>query len=99
MIEMMNKRHKHFLSEMRDFGLKHETDLSLPIPRLKSGLHDDYQSFLPLESNVVDEAPLTGLEEVFNPPLTSLSHVAPSFSSSPIATNVITQPYLPLPSL
>ena len=44
-----------FVSEMREFGLLHETDPSLPIPTLESSLYDDYESFLPLESNVVDD--------------------------------------------
>ena len=37
----------------------------------------------PVESNVVDDAPLTDLEEVFDPPLTCLPFVAPSFFSTP----------------
>ena len=58
----MYKRQEHFVSEMRTFGLLHETDCSLPIPRLESSFYDDYESSLPLESNVVDDAPLTNLE-------------------------------------
>ena len=46
----------------------HETDSSLPIPRHESSPYDDYESSLPLESNVVDDAPLINLEEVFNLP-------------------------------
>ena len=45
-------------------------------------------SSLPLESNVVDDAPLTELEEVFDLPLSSLPLVVPSFSSTPVATSV-----------
>jgi len=52
MIETMNERHEHFVSEMRKFGLLQETDPSLPIPRLESSLYDDYESSLPLESNI-----------------------------------------------
>jgi len=85
----MNERYEHFVSEMREFGLLHETDPSLPIiRRLESSLYDDYESFLPLESKVVDDAPLTDLDEVFDPPLTSLPLIAPSFSSTPTATSV-----------
>ena len=61
----------------------HETDSSQPIPRLESSLYDDYGSSLLLESNVVDDAPLIDVEEVFDPPLSSLPLVAPSFSSNP----------------
>jgi len=86
MIETMNERHEHFVSEMREFGLLHETDPSLPISRLESSLYDDYKSSLPLESNIVDDAPLTDLEEVFDPPLSYLPLVAPSCSSTPIVT-------------
>ena len=47
---------------------------------LESSLYDDYESSVPLESNVVDDAPLTELEEVFDhPPLTSLPLITPSF--------------------
>jgi len=87
-IEKMNELHEHFVSEMREFGLLHETNPSPPIPRLESGLYDDYEFFPPLESNVVDDALLTNLEEVFDPPLTSLPLVAPSFSSTPVATSI-----------
>jgi len=66
----MNERHEHFVSEMTEFGLLHETNPSPPIPRLESSLYDDYASSLPLESNVVDDVALTDLEEVFDPPLT-----------------------------
>ena len=37
---------------------------------------------------VVDDADLTNLEEVFDPPLTSLPLVAPSFFSTPIAASI-----------
>jgi len=36
MVETMNEQHECFVSEMREFGLLHETDPSLPIPRLES---------------------------------------------------------------
>ena len=88
MIETMNKRHEHFVSEMREFGLLHETDLSLSIPKLESSLYDDYESSLLLKSNVINNAPLTDLEEVFDPPLTSSPLVAPFFSNTLVATSV-----------
>jgi len=75
-------------SKMREFGLLHETNHSLPIPRLESSLFDEYEFSLPLKSNVVDDAPLIDLEKVFDPPLTSLSFIAPSFSSTPMDTSV-----------
>ena len=84
---------------MREFSLLHETDPSLPIPRLESSIYDDYESFLPLESNIVDDAPLTDLEEVFDPPLTYSPLVAPSCSSTPPVTSTVTRPYLTPPSL
>ena len=39
MIEIMNERHEHFVSKMREFGLLHETDPSLVIPLLESSLY------------------------------------------------------------
>jgi len=66
----------------------HEADPSLPIPRLESSIYDYYESFLPLESTVVDDVALTTLEEVFHPPLTSTPLVAASFFSTPVATGV-----------
>ena len=88
MIETMNGQYTHFLSEMRKCGLLHETDPSLPSLRLKSSLYDDCKSSLPLKSNIVDDAPSTDLEEVFDHPLTSLTLVAPSFFSAPMDTSV-----------
>ena len=66
----------------------HETDPSLPIPKLESSLYDDCDSSLPLESNVVDDVASTDLDKVFDLPLTSLPLVPPSFSSNPIATSI-----------
>ena len=57
MIETMNKRYEHFASQMREFDLLHEIDPSLPILRYKSSLHHDYESSLPVDSNVVDNVP------------------------------------------
>ena len=87
LVETFKEQQDHFVSEMREFSLLHETDPSLPIPRLKSSLYDHYESSLPLESNIVDDAPLTDLEEVFDPPLTYLRLVAPSPSSTPLVTS------------
>ena len=53
---------------MSEFSLLHETNPRLPFRRLESSLYDDCESSLPLESNVVDDAPSTNLEEVFNLP-------------------------------
>ena len=67
MIEVINEQHMHFLSEMREFGLLHKTDPSLPFPALEASLCDDCESSLPLESNDVDDASLTDLEKAFDP--------------------------------
>ena len=88
MIGAMNEQHERFASRMREWSLLHETDPSLPCPRLEARLYDDCESFLSLESNVVDEALLTDLEEVFDAPLIPLTFVAPSFSSTPMGTSV-----------
>ena len=86
-IKTMNERREHFVSEMRKCGLLHDIEPSVPIPRLESSLYNDYESSLPLESNIVDVAPLTGLEEVVDPPCTYSPLVAPSTSSTPIVTS------------
>jgi len=51
MIETANEQHEHLLSEMRECGLLYEID-----PRLEASHHEDCESSLPLESNVVDDA-------------------------------------------
>jgi len=84
----MNKQHEHFLNEKREGGLLHETDLSLPFPRHEASLCDDCESFFPLDSNVVHDATLTDLEEVFDHSLTSLPFVARSVSNTPMDTSV-----------
>jgi len=81
MIDTMNKQHTHIVSKMREGCLLHETNLSLPFPRHEATLHDDCKSFVLLESNVVDDAPLIDLEEVFDPLLTSFAFVTSSFLS------------------
>jgi len=50
MIEKMNKRPEHLISEMRECGLLHETSHSLRTPRHEANLYDDWKFFLPLES-------------------------------------------------
>jgi len=97
MIETMNKRYKHFVSEMREFHLLFDIDPSLP--RLESCIFDNCESSLSLASNVVDNAPLTNLEEVFDLPLTSLSFVAPPSRAHAWTLSLVTRPDLPLPSL
>jgi len=59
MIEIMNEQHTHFISEMSECGLLYETYPSLLFPRLKTSLYDD------CESNFVDNAHFTDLEEAF----------------------------------
>ena len=48
MTKIMNKRHEHFVSEIRQFGLLYEDRPSLPFPRLEASLYDDCESSLPL---------------------------------------------------
>jgi len=84
----MNERLEHFVSEMREFDSLSETDPSLPFPRLEASLYDDCDSFLPLEPNVIGDAPWTDLEVELEPPLISLSFVALSSSSTPMDTIV-----------
>jgi len=67
---------------MRECGLLHVTEPSPSSPRLEVSLYDDYESSLPLETNLMVDTPLTSLEEVIDPPLTSLSFVASSLSST-----------------
>ena len=79
-IETMNDQHRGFVIEMMEFSLLHETDPNLPSSRLEANLYDNCESFLLLESNLVDDAPLASLA--------SLPIVAPSFSSTPIDTTI-----------
>ena len=88
MIGTMNEQHERFVSRMREYSFLHETDPSLPCPKLEARLYDDWESSLPLESNVVDDTPLTDLGAVFDPPLTPMMFVAPSFSGTPMDTSV-----------
>ena len=50
---------------------------------LRLGLYDDYESSIHLEPNFMVDSCLIGLEEVIDPPLTSLPFVAPSLPSTP----------------
>ena len=88
MIGIMNEQHERFISRMRECSLLHETNPSLPYPRLGACLYDDCESSFPLGSNVIDDAPLTDPVEVFDLPLTPLTFVAPSFFSTPMGTGV-----------
>jgi len=74
MIEKINEHQIEFVNKMREYDLSHETDLRFSSLRLDVNFCDDGVSFPPLES---------GLKEVLDPPLTTLSFVAPcSFSAS-----------------
>jgi len=73
---------------MREFGLLHETDPSLPSSKLEATLFNDCESSLPLESDFVDDAHLINPNVELDPPLTSLLLIAPSFSNTPIDTIV-----------
>ena len=72
MIETIDEQHTMLVNSMRESDLSHETDLRLSSPRLDVNLCDDGESFPPLES---------GLEEVLDPPPTTLPFVAPSLLS------------------
>jgi len=87
LIDTMNEHHMHFASEIRECGLFHETNPSLPFLGLEASHYDSCESFLPLKSNVVDDAPLTDLEGAFDPLLTPLPIIAPPFSSTPMDTS------------
>ena len=93
----INEWREHFVTKMREFSLFHEIDLSLPFPSLESSLYDDCESPFLLAYNIINDTPLTNMEEVFDPPLMTLSFVAPSFSSTPIATSVSDLTWLAFP--
>jgi len=69
MIETMNKQQVKLVNCMREYDLSHETDFRVNFSELDVNLCDDGASSLTLES---------GLEEVLDPPLTTLPLVAPS---------------------
>jgi len=90
MLETMNKQQIKFVNKMWKYDLLHETDLRFSSPKLYVNLCDDGVYFLPLES---------GLEEVFDPLLTTLSLVALS-SPNTIRVNttfIMTLPDPPVP--
>jgi len=86
--EIMNEQCKYFVSVMQECDILHGTDSNLPFFRLVSSLYNDCESSLPLEFNFVDDVLLTNLEEMFDPTLTSLPLVAPSFSSTHLNTSI-----------
>jgi len=73
MIETINEQQIEFANKIREYDPSPETDLSSSFPKLDVNLYDDGASFPPLES---------GLEEVLDPPLTTLLTVAPSFPNT-----------------
>ena len=74
MIETINEQQIEFVKKMREYDLSHEIDLRFSSLRLDVSFCDDGKSFHPLESE---------LEEVIDPPLTTLPFVATSsFSAS-----------------
>jgi len=90
MIETMNEQHTYFAIEIKACSLLHEVDPILPFLRLEASHYDDCESFLFLESNVVDDTHLTDIEEVFVRPLTSLPLVATSFLALPYPLALVT---------
>jgi len=72
MIGTLIERQKHFVSEVRKYGLLYKIDPSLPFLTLTAGLYDAFYSSLLVELDFVFDTPLTDLEEAINLPLTSL---------------------------
>ena len=60
-------QHKCFLDEIRQFGLLSGIERSLLFLRLKAGFYDDCKSSILLETDFVDDAPLTDLREMLDP--------------------------------
>jgi len=73
MTETMYKQQIMFANKMRDYDRSYETDLRFSSPKLDVNLYDNGVSFPPLES---------GLEEVLDPPLTTLPIIVPSSPST-----------------
>ena len=92
LIETMNERLNCFVDMMRERGILHEIDPCPSCPRLEVSLCDDYESSLALEPAFITQTPLTGLEEVIDPP-----SVAPSLSSTPNDTTDGVVSYLSSP--
>ena len=70
MIEIINEPQVEFATKIREYDLSHETDIRVSSLRLDAYLYDDGASFPSLGFK---------LEVVLDPPLTTLSLVAPSF--------------------
>ena len=87
--ETLNERHKHFVSEIREYGLFYNTGPRLSFARLNANLHNDCDFTFPLEPNFIVDITFTSLEKAFDPPLTSLPFVAISYCSTPRETTVI----------
>jgi len=66
----------------------HKTDPSRASPTVDVSLYDDYESSLPLDTDSTVDTPLTDLEKVIDPSLSSLSYVASSLSSTPRDTAI-----------
>jgi len=73
MIETMNEQQIEFANKIQEYDLSPEPDLSSSSPRPDVNLCDDSTSFPPIES---------GLDEVLNPPLTTLLTVALSYPNT-----------------
>ena len=99
MIETMNEQHTHFVNEMWEFGLLHETVPSLLSSRLEASLFDDCESSFPLEFDFIHDTHLTNLKEEFGPPVTSSPLVAYPFLAHLLILSLATWLYLILPSL
>ena len=61
-IKTMNEQYKHFVSEMRKFDPLYLIDPSIFFSRFEASLYNDYEFFLFLESNFVDDASSIDLE-------------------------------------
>jgi len=89
MIKTMNDQQVKFANCMRKYDLSHMTDLRVNFSKLDVNLCDDSVSSLTLESR---------LEEVHDPPLTTLSLVTPSLPSTlrdntPLYTTYLDPPF------
>jgi len=89
MIEIMNERQIEFANKMREYDLSPKTSLSSSFSRLDVNVCDDGASFPPLES---------GLGEIIDRPLTTLSIVAPSLPSPYRSNTALIMTFLDIPS-
>ena len=94
MIKTIKEQRKHVVSEMRSATYCMRPTLVYFYVDFKARLYDDCESSLPLESDFVVDAPLTDLEKIFDPSLTSLPFVALSSSTTPIDSTVSDLPLL-----